>query len=334
MIPNNYNVLTSLDFQDPNYGLPLFLKVTDSKNNAIPLNSIGHAEWNTVSGVSGGSPSGLPLLLFNNVKAYNTMSGVAGGNPSGLPLFLKLQIDPYSSGMPLYTVNRKSQTGNMPLFLKLQIETFPPSPPPVPPVLPLPPVPPVPPAPPRPPGSFNLYLHNPKYTNTGMAVGINDLYLHNVYQGGVAGGEDDPNWTIGTRYSGNLNLFVQTDPYIDHAKSLNLVLNPGKGYIPPNSVSGEYSDDMDFYLEGSVNPNAPPREPGPTGDKSLNLFIKNQDVMANLDLFVYNNNVSGNLPLYVSGTKTIGLGMPLLTDGKINPSGNITLFQRGYEPYV
>jgi hypothetical protein len=244
--------------------------------------------------------------VYGNVKKTTSISAYSEDN-----LHIDYLKDIHSiqeNFANLYIVNRKPESGNMPLFLYYNVEPF--------------------------NTGFNLYLHNPRYTNTGVTIGLFDLYMQNIYQGGIAGGDDEGSWTIGTRHSGNLNLFIETDPYIDHARSLNLVLNPGSGYLPPGYVSGDFSTDMDFFMEGTINPNTPPRVPGPTGDRNLNLFIKNHDAMANLDLFVYNNNISGNIPLYVSGTKTIGLGMPLLVDGKIDPSGSITLFQRGYEPYV
>jgi hypothetical protein len=62
--------------------------------------------------------------------------------------------------------------------------------------------------------------------------------------------------------------------------------------------------------------------------------MNNQEGVGNLNLFAYNTIVSTGMPLYASGMDSKGSGITLYTFGEIKPSGALTLFQRGYQPYV
>lgn len=91
-----FNVGTSIDFQNPNYGLPLFIHSNEIKNNNLNLLNTGYAT----------SKSGIPMYLKLLIEKTN----------SGIPLFVK-QVDIAKSGLNLSMAGNLSATGGIPLYV-------------------------------------------------------------------------------------------------------------------------------------------------------------------------------------------------------------------------
>jgi len=283
-------------------------------------------DYNVTTAIDLPNPNyGLPLFMDvletsnNSLKLFNT--GYATNN-SGIPLHLELEIKFHESSVPLYLQQYDISSSGLDLRIDSHIAAFdslnlsidsdvklsn---------------------------GIINLAMYNPILT-TGILETL-DLHLENVYQGGVAGNDDpvgEDVWTIGTRHSGKLNMFIATDPYLDYAKSLNLV-------IPDNTItiSGDLSESIDLFIVGSITEQPISDDPvnnpisGTGNGESLNLFIKS-DMGASLPLFVYNTLESATLDLYARGSYQYGSGLNLQITGQGLPSGNITLYTRGFQPY-
>lgn len=91
-----FNIGTSIDFQNPNYGLPMFIKANEISKGSVNLVNTGHGLKN----------SGIPMYLRLQIEK----------NDSGIPLYLK-QYDIDKSGINLNIVGSLSNDSTIPLLV-------------------------------------------------------------------------------------------------------------------------------------------------------------------------------------------------------------------------
>ena len=374
---DDYNISTSLDFQDPNYGLNLFISVPNIQSGTLGLFHRGYDKYN--SGISlftrseKTSNSGLKMFLENGrqnklaplyIRSGNTASGIKlflenGKHSSPVNLFLKVNIQPskdnqtlflkqiigtknslnstptglrlYTFGMgtpknsnhSLYVQGHIKSSGNTTLYTKAHAEIT---------------------------KDVTLFVrcgenaNYPLYISyiiptTGME-GAQDLFMQNEYPGGIPddGGGDDIGEPItrGEPVNSSYNLFLQSIPYDDHASRYDLfigepLIENENGEIVPVIPEPTTTQTFDSSVGLNLQTDDYIYIPGTSVSGSYNLFIKCQDVKAEMPLFVYNNIEENNLNLYTGSANILSGQLSLHIFN--TPSSIMTLYQRGFIPY-
>jgi hypothetical protein len=374
---DDYNISTSLDFQDPNYGLNLFISVPNIQSGTLGLFHRGYDKYN--SGISlftrseKTSNSGLKMFLENGrqnklaplyIRSGNTASGIKlflenGKHGSPVNLFLKVNIQPskdnqtlflkqiigtknslnstptglrlYTFGMgtpknsnhSLYVQGHIKSSGNTTLYTKAHAEIT---------------------------KDTTLFVrcgenaNYPLYISyiiptTGME-GAQDLFMQNEYPGGIPddGGGDDIGEPItrGEPVNSSYNLFLQSIPYDDHASRYDLfigepLIENENGEIVPVIPEPTTTQTFDSSVGLNLQTDDYIYIPGTSVSGSYNLFIKCQDVKAEMPLFVYNNIEENNLNLYTGSANILSGQLSLHIFN--TPSSIMTLYQRGFIPY-
>jgi hypothetical protein len=375
---DDYNISTSLDFQDPNYGLNLFISVPNIQSGTLGLFHRGYAKYN--SGVTlftrseKTSNSELKMFLENGrqnklaplyIRSGNTASGIKlflenGKHSSPIDLFLKVNIQPsknnqtlflkqiigtknslnstptglrlYTFGMgtpknsnhSLYIQGHIKSSGNTTLYTKARAEIA---------------------------KDTTLFVRCGENANYPLYIsyiipttgieGAQDLFMQNEYPGGIPddGGEEDIGEPIrrGEPINSSYNLFMQSIPYDDHASRYDLFIGQPlveneDGEIVPVVPDPVTAQTFDSAIGLNLQTDDYIYIPGTSVSGSYNLFIKCQDVKAEMPLFVYNNIEENNLNLY---TRSANISSGQLSLHIFNtPSSIMTLYQRGFIPYA
>jgi hypothetical protein len=129
---------------------------------------------------------------------------------------------------------------------------------------------------------------------------------------------------------------MQSIPYDDHASRYDLFIGQPfvaneAGEIVPVMPDPVTTQTLNSAIGLNLQTNDYIYIPGTSVSGSYKLFIKCQDVKAEMPLFVYNNIKENNLNLY---TRSANISSGQLSLHIFNaPSSIMTLYQRGFIPY-